>query len=344
MHSRRFPQVMTLRIIHGGLSELKKKKKERETKKWKIKNEKKTSAAAKTKRPTRTHAHAQHSHVQPVTVTAGWCWQRACLMLVVVFFPPIIKHHRIVMTTGGQNNVSFYYNVCSLHCDPTEKTQQLQSKNRREEGKKIMMMIRATVSSIISCVVKEPRRRAASRQKQTIQSESDFQKKKKKWKNKKRSIRNPDLVLPNTQLVSKELTTRFSAKTTTKNKKKKTKTNNRITSWQLDVIRRSSAAAACSQKLRIEIGARPNWNVGRCHNKVPGLKKTKQDLHRLSVRKKLVWLREKKTHLCYSTWKTARRAVAWYRRTGGGARASEVGQGGGRGQVFTSVVPFSRWL
>lgn len=56
-------------------------------------------------------------------------------MLVVVFLP-IIKHHRIVMTTGGQNNVSFYYNVCSLHCDPTGKTQQLQSKNRREEGKK----------------------------------------------------------------------------------------------------------------------------------------------------------------------------------------------------------------
>lgn len=59
-------------------------------------------------------------------------------MLVVHSFP-IMKHYRIVMTTGGQNNFVFdckFYVCLFVHCDPTQKTQQLESRNRTGRGKK----------------------------------------------------------------------------------------------------------------------------------------------------------------------------------------------------------------
>lgn len=132
-------------------------------------------------------------------------------MLVVNFFPPIMKCYRVFRTTGGQNNFDHKFFVYLFDCDPTGKHM------AEPGGEKIMTTIRATVSGVISCVVQQLRqssrdrcrarqRLPAKKNKRFIQSSTC-----KKEKKKTLSIRNPDLVLPNTQLTYTEPTKRFSS-------------------------------------------------------------------------------------------------------------------------------------
>lgn len=180
--------------------------------------------------------------------------------------------------------------------------------------------------------------------KQTTQSESDVQIGEKKML----SIRNPDLVLPNTQLVNTE--SQGSVQKTDKIKNRQNQTMEPLhDKWTSFVARRPPrlpVAKNSGVKSAVEAKLGRRW-VPQQGSQV---KKTRTFSASHLEKTCLAAQREKKNHLCFSTWKTARRAAARYRRTRGGAAVSVADDSRGERRrkgaepLFTSVVPFSRWL